>query len=1405
MLITALPFTVSGQVKYAFDHYSVEDGLSQSSVSSIIQDSKGFIWLGTLDGLNKFNGYEFEVFRSNPQAPYSIGENFTYTVFEDKKQNIWVGLNSAGVSVYNPNTKRFSNYTVRNGLSSNNVTSIVQDKAGRIWLGTTRGLNCFFDNEFIDLKEKFGLGRAHLALSINKIVVKDNILWGATNYGIFRFNLSTSVWQHYTLRNYTGLLSDFVNDIYVESNSKVYLATDNGICMMKMKGNDAVFVDPFVDAGFINPLINIRTTAIAADKNNVLWIGTENYGLYTYIPNDNSVFVSKKNPLNKQSLSSNTVLSLFVDKTNTVWIGTSLGGVNRLNRRKERFVTYRHNPYYKYSISANRIRCIYEDKFGKIWIGTEEGGFCEWQKYNNRFINHKHSIENPIGLSNNNVRSIVRDSSGIVWIGTDGGGLNAMNPENGKYKHYRYDGNSANSLPSDKIWKLYIDSKNNFWIGTTNGLALFDTETEIFHVFRNNTDKKSISGNHIVEIFEDSKQNLWIGTYLNGLNKWNPADSTFIRYPLKDSSIKIDRIYSIIEDSDSILWMGTRSALRKYNPRTEKFTIYNAYAYGFPNHVLMGILDDNNGNLWISTNAGIVRFNKETASIRSFRSNDGLQSEEYMIGAYCKLGSGELVFGGVNGMDVFKPENISDNPHIPDVLITSVKVMNRELKTDTAITNKNLIELNYEQNVISFDFVALNYQFSQKNKYAFMLEGFDEEWVECGTRRFANYTNLPPGKYTFRVIASNNDGIWNQHGDSICIHINAPFWRTKTFQVIALIFLVLMVYFIVKTRDFVRDKNKLEKIVQQRTTEILQQNEEIEAQRDEISVQRDIANQQKEEIETQRDELEKKQRELEKSYTNIRLLSRVGQSIIAHLPEEEIAETAYYRLIPLVRFDIFNIGLLSDDQNTLKFSYNYDRKGKLPPLSHQITDNNSITVWCFRNSKPVFIQNLQEEYLDYIDELPENLPNNNPRASIICVPLKAGEEHLGVISVFKSKVGAFRDYHLNVLRNLAIYITIALKNSRAYQQIEKQKQFIESKNDELQHLNATKDKFFSIVSHDLRNPFNSLINLTDMIMKRFDSYTTIQLKNFITDINKSSKEAYSLLDNLLNWSRSQTNRIEIKRENIDLMRIAEENIALITQAAHAKNIILKNEVEAPLFVFADFNTINTVVRNLLSNALKFTPQKGKIIISATSVDNNIEFSVKDTGVGISDEHLKKLFRVDVSHTTLGTSNEKGTGLGLILCYEFVQKNNGDIRVESIKGEGSMFTMILPAGNKTVTKTTIESEIAHTIKTEEITASSVFGKINIEPEKLQKIYDELKTNFIPLYKTVIQNNRIKEYIAFGDKLSKLGQTSKIEELQKFGQEISSKANCYDISGLQETICKFPDLVDSMQKHIEDIKD
>jgi len=1408
-LFFLLHFVLNAQIQNAFDRYTVESGLSQSSVTSIMQDKKGFMWFATLDGLNKFDGYDFQVFRSNPTNGKSIGESFIYSVFVDRTEKIWIGLNSGGVSVFDPNTNHFKTYTTSQGLSSNNVTSIAQDSKGRIWLGTSRGLSCFMNGKFVDLKKEFHLGRAHLALEINKIYIVDDVLWGATNYGFFRFNISNSVWQHFIQKNVENLPSDGVNDLYVENNSKVYIATNKGFCLYQTKGKTHEIHDPIGESGFINPLKNIRTTAITADQDGVIWIGTEGYGLYNYIPATQSFFVSKKDASEKQSISSNTILSLFVDKTNAVWIGTSLGGVNRLNRRKERFVTLRHNPYYKHSISSNRVRCIYEDNVGKVWVGTEEGGFCEWNIYNNTFVTYKKDLNNANSLSNDNVRSIVRDADGVIWLGTEGGGLNEFNLKTGKFKQYVNNEENPNSLPSDKIWKLFIDSKQTMWVGTVDGLSIFDKKKGTFRTFKNEVgNAKSLSQNHIVEIFEDSRNNIWIGTYEGGLNLWNAADSSFIRYPVNNNNIKIDRIYAIMEDSEGILWFASRSALRKYNPQNGTFTFFNVFDYNFPNQVLMGLLDDDKGNLWISSNAGLIKFNKKTANIRSFRSTEGLQSEEYMIGAFCKLTNGKMVFGGVNGMDVFKAENITDNSFIPDVLITSIKVQNRELKTDTAVSDKKFIELSYEQNVISFDFVALNYQFAHKNKYAFMLEGFDKDWIECGTRRFANYTNLPPGNYVFKVKASNNDDIWNETGTMIDIHIKSPFWQSKIFQFIVLILFVLLTYLIIKTRDFVRDKNKLEKTVRERTKEIVQQNEEIESQKDEISIQRDIANQQKEEIESQRDELENKQRELERSYTNIRLLSRVGQSIIAHLLEEEIVETAYYRLIPLIRFDIFTIGLVNEEGTALVFDYNYDRKGRIDAYSEQLSNNNSISVWSFKNSKPVIINNLEDEYLDYIDELPNDLPHNNPRVSILCMPLKAGEEHLGVIAVLKSQVGAFRDYHLNVIRNLAIYITIALKNSRSYLQIEKQKQLIESKKDELQHLNATKDKFFSIVSHDLRNPFNSIINLTDMIIKRFENYSTTQIKHFISDINKSSKEAYYLLDNLLNWSRSQTNRIEINRENIDLLRVTEENIALITQSANAKGIILQTEVTSPIYAFADFNTINTVARNLLSNALKFTSKGGRITISAIVGNDFVEYIVEDTGVGISEENRNKLFKLDVNHSTAGTSNEIGTGLGLILCNEFVRKNDGTIRVESTVGKGSKFIICLPKGNENNEQSNSIQNTATEVKEADnqtfITIENMADEMGISESAAQLVLDKMENKFMPQYLTVVKNNRIKEYISFGDEIASFGKVHGMKSLEKLGLDIISKANCYDITGLEESMGSFNDIIQTLKNSLQILK-
>lgn len=853
---------IFAQRNISFRQLSIEEGLSQSTILSIASDEHGFMWFGTLDGLNKYDGYDITVYRNSSDDDKSIADNAINCIFSDRNGNLWFGIRKKGFARYDAVNQGFINYKVKgdsiNEFIANNVNTVCDGRKNELLIGTTGGLFSF-DKKKETFKQYDFNKISVLPLSVVEVTkllnYRDSLVFIASDKGFFTINLANDSIRWINSLYCPGFIENSVNDIYIDTKDSLWIGTERGLLSISVAqldySNEKLAFTSFRHKRSDKMSISSDyITSITEDNEGYMWFGTRDAGLNKFYPR-NKIFIRYQSKASDAtSLSVDEVLSVYCDKSGVVWVGTSLGGINMYHKAMRKFDMYTSNPYDKNSLSAKQVRCIYQDKNKKIWIGTETGGLNLWNRREGGFTHFLRDDDNENTISNNHVRAIIEDSKNRFWIGTDGGGLNLFDRETGTVlKSYQYEANANNTISSNRIWRITEDFEGKLWIATFGGgLNCFTPENEHFEVYKNNpANETSLSDNNVTTVFEDRDKQLWIGTYNGGLQYFDRATKTFHKVQKIDDELKIDRIYSIIQDKEGFLWLGTRGSLQKLNPKTKEIIKYPFEEYGFPNHVMMGLAEDKSGNIWVTTNNGISCFNTATKTIRNYESSDGLQSNEFMIGAYYTTNTGEIIFGGVNGFNIFNPENIVDNPHIPEVVFTNLQILNQIVKLDTSIIEKKFLKLPYNRNALSFEFVVLDYVNPQKNKSKCFMHNFDTDWISLNKRRYASYT-LPPGDYMFQILGSNNDKKWNKEGVSVSIRITPPFWKEYWFIAIMIALLSVIVYMIIHYRDVHRDRNQLEKIVQQRTAKIMQQNEEIKAQRDEIEKQRDLAEFQKQEI-----------------------------------------------------------------------------------------------------------------------------------------------------------------------------------------------------------------------------------------------------------------------------------------------------------------------------------------------------------------------------------------------------------------------------------------------------------------------------------------------------------------------------------------------------------------------------
>lgn len=783
----------------SFRHLTINDGLSQNAVFAILRDSKGFMWFGTKDGLNRYDGYSFVVYQHNPFDSTTISANFITALFEDSRRLIWIGTLNGGLNCYDRSSENFYHirYSPKEADTFSEIKSITEDKSGNIWIGTkSDGLIklSFSGKNLFQLGAKQYLPKEGKINSLSSSSIADvqfdseGILWVGTENGLNEFDPQTEKFNHYKIqtRNPKAPASPNdgnVNSIYESKNGDLWLGTLSGL--VKFNRNDKSYkLYPHHFEVYRYGWGNI--IQIIEDNFGKLWLAAPGE-LMCFDPSVNSYSYFKNDPFNPQSLSFNSISSLYFDNTSILWIGTAGMGINIYDFKSNRFSSLTREKDSNSRIAGFSIRSILEENENVLWISADV--LYRWNRKTGELKSYETSSNKLDNFGNTGVWSMIKSHDGKIWTATTEG-VYRYDPLTEKANQYKYNPANADGLPQKEIYYVLEDSHQTIWIATLNYLSkLIDVDRGIFQHFRYQTD--FVTNDEVKPIiYQDTQGNFWVGTK-DGLKKFDPLLKKFKSYsndPSKSNSLNNNSIKSICADPhqpNKYLWIGTAGGgLNRFDFDDESFTHFTE-ANGLPNNVVYGILPDGNGNLWLSTNKGLSKFSLKDFSFRNFDVRDGLQSNEFNSGAYFRSKSGEMFFGGINGLNYFYPNHVPDNSNKPNVVLTSFKVHDTSIsvKRNNAILSKSICEtdkifLSHDQDVITFEFAAMDYSAPEKNQYAYKLENFNHDWIYSGSVRTATYTNLSPGKYKFRVKASNNDGVWNEQGISIDLIINPPWWRT---------------------------------------------------------------------------------------------------------------------------------------------------------------------------------------------------------------------------------------------------------------------------------------------------------------------------------------------------------------------------------------------------------------------------------------------------------------------------------------------------------------------------------------------------------------------------------------------------------------------------------------------------
>jgi ligand-binding sensor domain-containing protein/signal transduction histidine kinase len=824
-----------------FDHISIEQGLSQSSARVILQDSRGFLWFGTEDGLNRYDGYNFKTFKPDPDVSSSLSDRWINSIVEDDQGYIWVATNQGGISRYDPGTQQFTRFLHDeknpSSLSDNHVNVLYKDKDGRIWAGTYSGLDLFDPetNSFKNYVREPSKAEGGLTGKNITAIFQDNrgIFWiGTWAGGLNRFDALSKTFTSYQSNPevQNTLSDDHVTAITQGRNNSLWIGTVTGLNQFEPDSGN--FVRFYHSDKNEQSLSSNMVTALKVDSTGNVWIGT-NKGLDRLSEAGKRFIHYRNDPTYVRSLSRDEILSIYEDRGGVLWFGTRGGGVNKYDRQRDNFAYYRHDPADNRSLSSNIITPIFVDSDGYVWIGTDMG-LDRFTKSTNQVIHYRNDPNKPSSIISNDILSLYEDQDGVLWIGT-GNGLDRFDRNSFSFKHYQRDPEDPASLSANRIYKVFVDSQNNLWVGTAAGLDRLDRETNKFIHYRPQVENaNSLSGPYVNSIIEDSDGKLWVGTFESGLNRLDPKLGKFTRFrydPRDKTSLSNDAIQAIYQDKKGRIWIGTGGGgLNLYHPDSNSFT-YFLEKDGLPNGVVYGILEDPKGNLWMSTNFGISRFNPETKIFRNFDEGDGLQSNEFNSNAYAMGRDGEFYFGGINGLTVFLPLSINDNPYEPQVTLTSLTQGDQPIVVDTSVETTQNVVLKYPENSLEFEFAALSYNQPNKNQYAYMLESFDSNWHFIKTKRNGRYTNLPGGEYTLLLRGTNSDGVWNEAAARINVTVIPPFWQTTWFRGLLGVALLGVIFGGIRLRTrAIQDRNReLERVVRDRTSALEARNEEIQA------------------------------------------------------------------------------------------------------------------------------------------------------------------------------------------------------------------------------------------------------------------------------------------------------------------------------------------------------------------------------------------------------------------------------------------------------------------------------------------------------------------------------------------------------------------------------------------------